>query len=174
MVPDVGPLRRLDPSELDDAWEAWIRLVEGTHHGANHRVNPEASWSPLPRPLSELRVALVTTAGVHLVDQEPFHTETVAGDHTIRVLPDDLDPGDLRFSHTHYDTRSACEDHNVVLPIDRLHELAERGRIGGTTPIHLGMMGFNPDPTRIATETAPRAVELLEEAGAEAVILVPG
>lgn len=174
MTRAVEPLRRLDPAEYDDDMEAWVRLVDGMHHGANHRVNPEASFAPLPGPLSELRVALVTTAGVHLADQEPFHTETVAGDATVRVLPDDLDPSELRFSHTHYDTRAAEEDHNVVFPLDRLHELAERGRIGGTTPYHLGMMGFNPDPTRIAEEAAPRAVELLGEAGAEAVVFVPG
>ena len=174
MARAVEPLRRLDPADYDDAMEAWIELVNGMHHGANHRVNPEATLAPLTAPLSELRVALVTTAGVHLADQEPFHTETVAGDPTVRVLPDDLDPSELRFSHTHYDTRAAEEDHNVVLPIDRLHELAERGRIGGSTRYHIGMMGFNPDPTRIATEAAPRVVELLTEAEAGAVVFVPG
>lgn len=174
MTRAVEPLRRLDPSDYDDAMEAWVELVNGMHHGANHRVNPEATLTPLAGPLSELRVALVTTAGVHLADQEPFHTETVAGDPTVRVLPDDLDPAELRFSHTHYDTTAAEEDHNVVLPIDRLHELADRGRISGATPYHLGMMGFNPDPTRIAEEAAPRVVELLTEAGAGAVVFVPG
>ena len=116
----------------------------------------------------------MTTAGAHLTTQEPFHVETVAGDSSHRILPDDLDPADLRFTHTHYDTSSAEEDPNCVFPIDRLHELVERGRIGEASPVHIGMMGFNPDPTPIKDELAPRVAGILADAEVDVAIMVPG
>jgi D-proline reductase (dithiol) PrdB len=164
----------VDPDELEDKWESWLALVEGTHHGVNHRVNPDAAFTPLRKPLSESRIALLSTAGVHLDDQEPFHTETVAGDQTIRLIPDDVDLSRLRFSHTHYDTSSAERDPNVVFPLDRLHELVAEGRLGSTAPFHVGMMGFNPDPTRVAEDAAPEVVRHFREMEVDVALMVPG
>jgi len=132
------------------------------------------AFVPLSKPLAESRVALLTTAGAHLSDQEPFHTATVAGDSTFRVIPNDAAAASLRFSHTHYDTTSAEADRNVVLPIDRLTELVDSGRIGEASPIHIGMMGFNPDPTPIAKETGPAVAAALNEAGVDVAVLAPG
>lgn len=131
-------------------------------------------FTPLGKLLSESKVALVGSAGIHLDDQEPFHVETVAGDPTFRLLPDDLDPSKLRFAHIHYDTSSAEADPNVVFPIERLHEAVAEGRIGSTSSVHIGMMGFNPNPGPIADETAPAVREILAGEGVEVVVLVPG
>ena len=35
-------------------------------------------------------------------------------------------------------------------------------------------MGFNPDPTRIADETAPEVATMLAEAAVDVVLLIPG
>lgn len=164
----------VDPGELDEKWEAWLRLVAGTHQGVNHRVNPSPAFTPLRTPLSECRIALLSTAGVHLDDQEPFHTETVAGDQSIRLIPDDVDRSRLRFSHTHYDTSSAERDPNVVFPLDRVHELVDEGRLGSTAPFHVGMMGFNPDPTRVAEEAAPEVVRRFLDMEVDVALMVPG
>ena len=87
---------------------------------------------------------------------------------------DDVELGRLRFTHTHYDTSSAEQDPNVVIPLDRLHELVERGRVGSASPVHVGMMGFNPDPTGVADELAPAVAGVLLEAQVDVAILVPG
>lgn len=163
-----------DRAELDRKYAGWVDFIARTHHASNPRTNPEMWFTPLSKPLAESTLALLTTAGVHLDDQPPFHTETVAGDSSFRVIPDDVDLGRLRFSHTHYDTSSAEQDPNVVLPIDRLHEFVAEGRLGAASPVHIGMMGFNPDPGPIADETGPRVAELLVEAGVDVAILVPG
>jgi len=164
----------LDRTSYEDQWQAWLERVSTTHHGRNHRVNPIATLTPLPLPLAEATVALVTTAGAHLASQEPFDVTTIAGDAGYRLIPADVDMASLRFSHTHYDTASAEADPNVVLPIDRLHELVASGRIGAVSPIHVGMMGFNPDPTEIAEVTAPTVAGALTEAGVHAAVLAPG
>ncbi len=164
----------LDRASYEEKWQAWLELIATTHHGANHRVNPVAELAPLTVPLSEATVALVTTAGVHLDSQPPFHVATVAGDGGFRLIPDDVELNSLRFTHTHYDTTSAEKDPNVVFPIDRLHELVSAGRIGAASPVHVGMMGFNPDPTDIAEVSAPAIVGALLEAGVHAAVLAPG
>lgn len=165
---------RLDPAEFADGYDRWIELITKNHHGTNPRVPEAQQFTPLNRPLSESKVALVGSAGVHLDDQEPFHIETVAGDPTYRLLPDDLDLSRLRFTHTHYDTASAEADSNVVFPLDRLHETVAEGRIGATSSVHIGMMGFNPDPTPIAEKTAPAVAQILGDEGVDVVVMVPG
>ncbi|GIU91718.1 MAG: hypothetical protein KatS3mg011_0624 [Acidimicrobiia bacterium] len=164
----------IDPEELGRKYRDWVARVEETHHGANHRVNQTAAFTPLSGPLEECTVALVSTAGVHLEDQPPFDTESIEGDPSYRIIPGDAAPNRLRFSHTHYDTSSARLDPNVVFPIDRLTELMNAGRIGEVAPFHIGMMGFNPDPTEVAERTAPEVAGLLADADVDVVILVPG
>lgn len=164
----------LDPSAYEGKYEKWLELISHNHHASNPLIVETQQFSPLAKPLSESKVALVGSAGVHLDDQTPFHVETVAGDPTYRLLPDDLDPTRLRFTHTHYDTSSAQADPNVVFPIDRLHEAVAEGRIGSTSSVHVGMMGFNPNPVPIAEECAPAITQVLASEGVDVVVLVPG
>lgn len=165
---------QLDPSDYTDQYEKWIEFIAVHHHGENPREPAEQAFQPLRRPLAESRVALVSSAGLHLDDQAPFHVETVAGDPTYRLIPDDVELYRCRFTHTHYDTASASKDPNVVFPLDRLHEAADESRIGSTSSVHVGLMGFNPDPTRIAETTAPAIVEVLAGEEVDVVVLVPG
>ena len=164
----------LDPEEYRSDYEKWVEFVAVNHHGSNNRTNDEVAFAPLAKPLSESRVALVTSAGAHLPDQEPFHTATVAGDSTFRMIPNDVDLSTLQFSHTHYDTSSAEQDPNVVLPITRLAELVEQGRLGEASPFHIAMMGFNPDPSAIADETAPAVAKALVDADVDVALISPG
>jgi D-proline reductase (dithiol) PrdB len=165
---------RLDPSDFTEDYNRWIELITKNHHASNPQVPDRQHFTTLKRPLSESKVALVGSAGVHLDDQGPFHVETVAGDPTYRLLADDIDMARLRFTHTHYDTASAQADPNVVFPLDRLHEAVAEGRIGSASSVHIGLMGFNPDPTPIAEKTAPAVAEILGEEEVDVVVLVPG
>ena len=164
----------VDPDPLADAHQKWLDLITDAHGGSNHRTNTTTTFVPLARPLSECTMALITTAGAHLDDQEPFHVETTAGDATYRLIPDDVDLTRLRFTHTHYDTSSAEQDPNVVLPIDRLHAAVTAGRVGASSEVHIGMMGFNPDPTVIADETGPGVASILADHEVDVALLVPG
>lgn len=168
---DMTPL---DTTGLAEKHDEWIAFIAETHHGANPRVNDPVPFASLTKPISECRVALLSTAGVHLDDQEPFHVASVAGDPTLRVIPDDVDLARLRFTHTHYDTSSAQQDPNVVLPIDRLHELVDRGRVESASPVHVGMMGFNPDAAPLVDSLGPAVVDVLTSAEVDVALMVPG
>ncbi len=164
----------LDRDELATRYEDWLARIAAMHRDARALPNPAPAFTPLAAPLATARVALLTTAGAHLANEEPFDVADPAGDPSVRIIPDDADPAALAFAHSHYDTSRAEEDPNVVLPRDALARLAAAGVIGSCAPRHIGMMGFNPDPRRLVTESAPRLVELLREDAVDVVVLSPG
>lgn len=132
-------------------------------------------YTPVDRALSALTVALVSTAGVHQKDQEPFDR---TGDLTYRVLGGAVDVADLTVTHgaplEHYDTRFVAADANTVFPIDRLRELAAVGLIGGLADKHISLMGYTMRLSRFLTETAPRVAQEIERSRADAVLLTAG
>ena len=132
-------------------------------------------WTPLNKPLAECRVAIVTTAGIHLRSQEPFDMKNPNGDCTFREIPDDVLLDELMITHNYYDRRSVARDMNVVFPLDRLTELAGEGRIAGRSPLHLGFMGHIDGPMvdKLIKKTAPVAARLLIGVGADCVLLTP-
>src|SRR6476661_5043462 len=85
-------------------------------------------WQAGP-PLARRRVAIVSTAGLHLRGDRPFELRGgSAGDFPgdYRVIPSDADAGDLLMSHVsvNFDRSGFQQDWNVVFPLDRLRELA--------------------------------------------------
>ena len=121
-------------------------------------------------PLSERRVALVSTAGLHRRGDRPF--TFAPGDH-YRVIPGDLQAQDIVMSHvsTNFDHSGFQQDLNVVFPIDRLRELADQGVIGSVADFHYSFMGAT-DPVQM--ESAARSIAgLFKKEGVNAVLLVP-
>ena len=128
------------------------------------------------RPLHERRVAIVSTAGLHLRDDPPFALRSgdaadFPGDY--RVIPGDATAADLLMSHmsVNFDRTGFQQDWNVVFPLDRLQELAAAGRIGGVASFHYSFMGAAP-PAQLETHARGLA-GLLHRDGVDAVLLVP-
>ncbi|HKI93086.1 MAG TPA: glycine/sarcosine/betaine reductase selenoprotein B family protein [Gaiellaceae bacterium] len=164
----------LDADDLAGRYADWLVRIEQMHQDARPLANPEPAFTTLSRPLAEARVGLLTSAGAYLDGDTPFDVEDPHGDPSVRVIPGDVDPSQLRFAHSHYDTTRAEQDPNVVLPVGPLGALVADGAVGATASLHVGMMGFNPDPRRIAAESAPRVVELFAADGVDVVVLSPG
>jgi D-proline reductase (dithiol) PrdB len=133
-------------------------------------------WTPIEKPLSELTVALVTTAGVHHRDQPPFDMADPDGDPTFRELDDARPLESLMITHDYYDHSAADRDLNVVYPMERLRELRDEGAMGGIAPRHYGFMGHITGrhlPTLIE-RTGPEVARRLLRDGVGAVVLTPG
>lgn len=128
-------------------------------------------YTPRRRALSESVFALVSTAGVHLRDQEPFD---LAGDNTWRLIPGDVASDQLMVTHAHYDHRHADSDINCVFPIDRLRELAAEGVIAGVGDKHLGFMGYTQQLRDLYERGAPAMAKVIERSRADAVLLTAG
>lgn len=150
---------------LADVWARRHRFVE----------SPDAPWAPLRRPLAECAVALVTTAGVHLAGDVPFDMDDPDGDPTYRVIGVDAPRAALTITHKYYDHADADRDLNVVLPLDRLREARDAGRVGALAPRIYGFMG-HVDGRHLRTlveRTAPEVARRLVDDGADAVVLTP-
>ena len=128
-------------------------------------------YTPRRRELSESTFALVTTAGVHLREQEPFPLE---GDNSWREIPGDVDSSQLMVTHEHYDHRHADLDINCVFPIDRLRELAADGVIAGVSSLHLGFMGYTQLLRDFYERVAPEMARRIDHTRADAVLLTAG
>ena len=130
---------------------------------------PTRPWATGPA-LSERRVALVTSAGLHRRGDDPF--EMV--DLSYRVIPGDVAADDLAMTHSsvHFDRTGFREDVNVVFPIDRLHELERDGVIGSVASHHYSLMGAGWLPQQIEPTMRDLAA-LLRRDRVDAVCLVP-
>jgi D-proline reductase (dithiol) PrdB len=135
-------------------------------------------YTPNTRGLSEMTIMIVSTSGVHLLDQEPYSTDTAQGDSTFRIIPGDVSSGDLTVTHAapkeHYNTDAPKEDINCVFPIDRLRELADSGIIQGVAEKHLTMMGYAMRLKQINEVTIPAVVKEVVRSKADGVILTAG
>ena len=137
----------------------------------------QARWSraaPVVPP-AKARVALITTAAVHLPDQPPFDESIKGGDSSYRWIPGDVDVRSLLISHRSrsFDRAGILRDRNLGFPLDRLRELATEGIVGSLTERHLSFMGSITAPGRLLRDTAPQAIESLWQDGVSLALLVP-
>ncbi len=139
-----------------------------------HVVYEDAPWSTLGKPLSECRVALVSTAGMYIADeQEPFDAANIEGDWSHREIPADLPAERLSIAHEHYNHRYVEVDQNCVYPAERLRELAAAGEIGEFISPVISISGYCPPAHRLVEETIPHIVLAMHKAEADLVLQVP-
>ena len=119
--------------------------------------------------LSERRVAVLSTAGLHRRGDRPF--QGFEGDY--RIIPGDAGANDLVMTHisTNFDRTGFQQDWNVVFPLDRLKELAAEGVIGSVADYHYSFMGA-ADPSQMASH-AQNLAGLLKGDDVDAALLVP-
>ncbi len=129
--------------------------------------------NPMAVPLTEARIALVTTGGVHLRSDKRFDTKSKAGDSSFRAFGSESAFSELSLTHVGYDTKRALEDLNVVLPLDHLRDAVDQGKIRGLTPTMYSFMGYIPDPTELLEVTAPEVARLVAAEQPDLVLLVP-
>jgi len=120
-------------------------------------------------PLPERRVAVVSTAGLQRRGDRPFGIGAV----DYRVITDDTPASDLVMSHvsTNFDRSGFEQDHNVMLPLDRLAEMADAGEVGSVARYHYSFMG-STDPA-LMEDTARHLAVLLKADGVDACLLLP-
>jgi hypothetical protein len=136
----------------------------------------DVPFTPLARPLSETRLALITTAAPYQPgagDQGPGAPHSAAGKfREVYSLPSDSDPV-LRIAHLVYDrVHTSAEDQNAWLPLAQLRRAVQAGRIGALTT------RFHGVPTnrsqRMTTQVdGPELLRRCREDGAEAALFVP-
>jgi D-proline reductase (dithiol) PrdB len=136
-------------------------------------------WSRFEKPLSEARVALVSTAGISMKDDEPFDMEferqhPTRGDSSFRRLRADATAAQIEANHLHIDTSYIERDLNVALPLDRLRELVAEGHVGSMSSTHYSIMGFQgSDSSQLENESAPAIAEAMKSEEVDLALLAP-
>ena len=147
--------------------EHMLDKVRDIREGGSFAGNP---WVNGP-PLKQRRVAVISTAGLHRRDDRPFAPGAAATDY--RVIPGSAKADELVMSHLsiNYDRTGFQQDINVVLPLDRLRELAVEGVIGSVADFHYSFMGAAP--IRQLEPRARQLAGLLKQDKVDAVLLSP-
>lgn len=180
---DDGNMERL----LECVYEWNVRAYAGEPDGFEQYFYDEPPFTPLNKPVSQIRLGLLTATG-HFAegdDPEPFGEPGLTQADVIpRILdflrsppqlssiPMDTPAHRLRVRHPGYDIRAMERDPNVGLPLARLRELEGEGVIGGLLPQAYSFVGASAQ-TPLLKVHAPRWAAQLREEGADAVLLVP-
>jgi D-proline reductase (dithiol) PrdB len=153
-----------------------VRLSDLPDYERDHllsKVQPPLGpqvWTTLKKPLEEMRVALMTTAGLHFRDEEPFDF----ADATFRPISGIENADNLIMSHSsaNFDRSGFAEDVNLVFPIDRIKDLDRAGTIGSVADIHYSFMGAGLEPTAYE-QSAGQVAHLLKQDQVDTVFLTP-
>ena len=128
-------------------------------------------WAPLPKPLGELRLGIVTTSGCYRAGQVAFHYKD---DTSIRRIPAATPSADLRFSHlTENYLVDARRDPDCLVPLAALRRLRDEGVVGGLCDDLVSCMGGVYSHRRVREEMIPAVDAAFAQMKADAVLLIP-
>ena len=147
--------------DFDETSRTHLEKMEMPQFGATPWIKP--------KPASQCRVAMISTAGLQRRGDRPFSVDSA----DYRLIPGDVAAADLVMSHisTNFDRSGFQQDHNVVFPIERLRELQDEGAIGSVAAMHYSFMGAT-HPSKIEA-AARNLAALLKKDQVDAVLLVP-
>ena len=131
--------------------------------------------TPLKKPLSQAKIALITTAGLHLESDKPFSKVFMVSDCSYRKLPIDSPRDKFKISHTsnEFNRDGVKQDLNVVLPIDRVNELIDENALGSLAKNCYSFMGSLPKTGKLRKETAPALAKELKADAVDIALLTP-
>ena len=166
------------------------RMLQGQIQGYNEQKNFEydkGPFHPLEKPVSELKLSLLTSSGHFLkaFDPKPLGVENMTQKQAenrvfdflkeepqLSDIPFNSRPKDLMVRHGGYDIRAAAKDPNVSFPYQRMVELKDQGVIKDLTSSAYSFVGACSQK-RLLKKTLPDWVKNFLSQGTDAVVLVP-
>ena len=158
----------------------WLPSSIAGYYQAMQVPEPEEPpWPPLRKPIEECRFALVTTAGLHVKDEQPpfdlerERREPAWGDPSYRAIPSDVRQEQIGVGHLHINTADIEADVNITLPVHRFQELAAAGEVGEVAPHHYSFMGYQQDNSHWREHSGPAVAQRMVEEQVDAALLTP-
>ena len=173
-----------DMTRLTDLVLSWQAAGYREQKNFGYETGP---FTPLKKPLSAVRLALIASSGHFVVgdDPKPFGCEDMTQAAAVRrvveflkaepalsEIPVDTPATMLRVRHPGYDIAGAAADPNVALPLERLRELAAAGLIGELSKVAYSFVGACSQK-RLLKQSGPAWAALLAEQAVDAALLVP-
>ena len=127
-------------------------------------MNPAWQKAVVPQ---ERRVSIVSTAAVSRRGDKPF--SWLAKDHRVFHRTD----RDLIMTHVavEYDRTAWQQDLNVIIPLDRLNEMAQDDEIGSVADYHYSFLGSS-DPVNME-KSAREVANMMKKEAVNTVFLIP-
>jgi D-proline reductase (dithiol) PrdB len=172
-------LREFGVERYDGAFESALlnKLAAGLRERASDLAflrRVDVPWSPPRAPLRELRVALITTAGLHTKDDAPFRTLYERfGDPSFRVVPHLAKPEELALDAGYVDPKYTAHDPECSLPMRALEALHRARAIGAPAAHHYGFAGGLIRPYPGLERSAGEVAESMRRDGAQAAVVIP-
>ncbi len=129
-----------------------------------------------PPPLEGARVAIVTSAALTRGGEISKRQEEkwAFSDFGFETLPHDARDLELGHVSPNFDRAGFAADLNVVYPVDRLQELADRRVIGSVASFHYSFAGNQLDGlSTLRLDTGPACARRMLEDGVDVVLLTP-
>ncbi len=134
-------------------------------------VSPsKPAWCPIAKPVSESRVALLSSAALRLRHHQPFIPRE---DLSYRQVPSDPNAGEIIIDHHSGIGKIPKQDPEIVFPRSALADLVRRGIAGALAPLHFSFMGGLRRPQEIEKQLAPAIANDLKQAQVDIALLVP-
>jgi D-proline reductase (dithiol) PrdB len=170
-----------EPARTVDPWRfagGFLKRVLSSQipEDPTHEAIP---WTPLRGPVSQSKVALLSTSGLSMQGEPPFDMDferkrPTRGDPSWRALPADATADGIEANHLHIDTRYVLRDINVALPVDRLRELAAAGEVGAVAQTHYSIMGYQGnDASELQNRSAPEIADRMLAEEVDLALLAP-
>ena len=127
-------------------------------------------WCPVTKPVSQARVALLTSAALRVSDQVPF---TEKEDLSCRLVPSDPKIGEITIDHQSKIGVIPRQDPEIIFPRATLALLADKKIVGSLSSVHVSFLGGMRCHQEIENTLAPAMARELIEAGVDLALLVP-
>ena len=126
--------------------------------------------TPLQKPVSESKLALIASGGLYALGQIAFHFKD---DLSYREIDIHIPEGDLRATHFAYDLAPVRQDPNTVFPVAPLKAQVAAGRLGSLAERAYTFMGGIYSARKVKDILAPAIVHRLLKDQADLALLVP-
>lgn len=127
-------------------------------------------FSPLRKPLSESKCALVASGGIYAEGQVAFHFKD---DLSVRIIDRNTPNTALRTTHFAYDLTASRQDPGCVFPLRTLCELERLSLIGEVSANAYTFMGGIYSSRRVREVLAPAIADRLQQDEVDVAVMVP-
>ena len=128
------------------------------------------SWFPITKPVSQSRIAILTSAALRLGSQEPF---LPGEDVSYRLVPSDAKSDEIVIDHHSRIGTVPRQDPEIVFPMEALATLVEQGVVGERSPVHVSFKGGIRQHQAVETQLAPAIARELKQARVDLAFLIP-
>ncbi len=163
------PTHRRFVSYIDKSREYYA--AHGYEKAYQWAFNDETPFAPLPKPLSESRIGVVTTSFLYREDRPADWTDSKAK-HPY-ALPVTDAPKRMYTADLSWDKEAThTDDTESFLPLERCREMVAAGRLGSLSPRFYGVP-TDYSHRRTLKVDAPELLAMLTEDDVDVVLLVP-